>query len=61
MAHLGHYNAAIELFTEAIKLDPKDFRYVYEQQNTNISIIYLSSLSLGIEMKKNRDKNHNIF
>lgn len=29
MAHLGHYHAAIELFTEAIKLDPKDFRYVY--------------------------------
>jgi len=40
MAHLGHYNAAIELFTEAIKLDPKDFRYVYEQQDTNISMIY---------------------
>ncbi|XP_052771808.1 stress-induced-phosphoprotein 1-like isoform X2 [Mya arenaria] len=27
MAHLGHYNAAIELFSEAIKLDPKDFRF----------------------------------
>lgn len=28
MAHLGHYPAAIELFSEAIKLDPKDFRWV---------------------------------
>nr|XP_022340474.1 nucleolin-like isoform X1 [Crassostrea virginica] len=27
MAQLGHYSAAIELFTEAIKLDPNDFRF----------------------------------
>jgi len=27
MANLGHYQAAIDLFTEAIKLDPKDFRF----------------------------------
>ncbi|KAL4231630.1 hypothetical protein ACF0H5_009210 [Mactra antiquata] len=27
MAHLGHYNAAIDLFSEAIRLDPKDFRF----------------------------------
>lgn len=26
MAQLGHYSAAIELFSEAIKLDPNDFR-----------------------------------
>ena len=26
MANSGHYQAAIDLFTEAIKLDPKDFR-----------------------------------
>ena len=26
MAHLGHYTAAIELFSEAIKLDPNDHR-----------------------------------
>ncbi|XP_067656847.1 uncharacterized protein [Haliotis asinina] len=27
MAQLGHYNPAIELFTEAINLDPRDFRF----------------------------------
>lgn len=27
MAHLGHYTAAIELFSEAIKLDPNDHRF----------------------------------
>lgn len=27
MAQLSHYNAAIELFSEAIKLDPNDFRF----------------------------------
>lgn len=27
MAQLGHYSAAIELFSEAIKLDPNDFRF----------------------------------
>lgn len=27
MAQLGHYSAAIELFSEAIKLDPNDFRW----------------------------------
>ncbi|XP_064601686.1 uncharacterized protein LOC135467776 isoform X2 [Liolophura sinensis] len=27
MAQLGHYSAAIDLFTEAIKLDPSDFRF----------------------------------
>ncbi|XP_013399477.1 uncharacterized protein LOC106165708 isoform X2 [Lingula anatina] len=27
MANLGHYNAAIDLFTEAIKLDSRDFRF----------------------------------
>ena len=26
MAQLGHYSAAIDLFTEAIKLDSRDFR-----------------------------------
>jgi hypothetical protein len=26
MANLGNYTAAIELFTEAIKLDARDFR-----------------------------------
>ena len=26
MANIGHYQAAINLFTEAIKLDPQDFR-----------------------------------
>ncbi|XP_063431987.1 uncharacterized protein LOC134714567 isoform X1 [Mytilus trossulus] len=27
MAQQGHYTAAIELFTEAVKLDPRDFRF----------------------------------
>ncbi|XP_077992391.1 uncharacterized protein LOC144446493 [Glandiceps talaboti] len=27
MANLGHYTAAIDLFTQAIKLDPRDFRF----------------------------------
>lgn len=27
MAQVGHYNAAIDLFTEAIRLDPTDFRF----------------------------------
>ncbi|XP_038045539.1 uncharacterized protein LOC119720084 [Patiria miniata] len=27
MANLGHYSAAIELFTQAIELDPRDFRF----------------------------------
>ena len=26
MANYGHYQAAIDLFTEAVKLDPRDFR-----------------------------------
>ena len=29
MANSGHYNPAVDLFTEAIKLDPMDFRYDY--------------------------------
>ena len=28
MANLGHYQPAIELFTEAIGLDPGDFRFL---------------------------------
>ncbi|KAL3864932.1 hypothetical protein ACJMK2_006575 [Sinanodonta woodiana] len=27
MAHVGEYTAAIQLFTEAVKLDPRDFRF----------------------------------
>ncbi|KAK3599443.1 hypothetical protein CHS0354_036459 [Potamilus streckersoni] len=27
MAHIGEYTAAIQLFTEAVKLDPRDFRF----------------------------------
>lgn len=26
MANLGHYQAAVELFTQAIQLNPRDFR-----------------------------------
>ena len=28
MANLGNYQAAVDLFTEAINLDAKDFRFV---------------------------------
>lgn len=28
MANLGNYQAAVDLFTQAIKLDAKDFRFV---------------------------------
>lgn len=27
MANLGHYSAAVDLFSEAIRLDPRDFRF----------------------------------
>ena len=29
MANIGNYQAAVDLFTEAISLDAKDFRFVY--------------------------------
>ena len=29
MANLGNYQAAVDLFTEAINLDAKDFRFVF--------------------------------
>ena len=38
MAQQGHYTAAIELFSEAVKLDTRDFRFV-SLRNKNTIII----------------------
>lgn len=40
MAQVGHYNAAIDLFTEAIRLDPTDFRYV----NTFTTLLFITGV-----------------
>lgn len=32
MANLGNYQAAVDLFTQAINLDAKDFRFVTTKQ-----------------------------
>ncbi len=50
MANSAHYQAAIDLFTEAIKLDPRDFRYrkadrigyIYEALTLNSLKLYWS-------------------
>ena len=30
MANVGNYQAAVDLFSQAINLDAKDFRFVYK-------------------------------
>lgn len=41
MAQLGEYAAAIELFSEAVKLDPRDFRcvsFTYTEQKISFCV-----------------------
>jgi len=57
MANLGNYQAAVDLFTQAINLDAKDFRFVcYPKLEvcfhlTNIASLISTNIQGRIEME----------
>ena len=40
MANVGNYQAAVDLFTQAINLDAKDFRFFFNFSKVNRICIY---------------------
>ena len=44
MANQGNYPAAVDLFTEAINLDAKDFRFVVLQGRRSLNLLTVANL-----------------